>query len=100
MVHDMNRYNVDTENSTYQIEDRDGVTWVRRLAGRADPTPRQGPDGEWKHLAIPIPFEDILLDVPLIFVWNILEDGTMQSTMTSNVVGVERAWVTDDEVAG
>ena len=38
---------VTTANSVYQINEADHL--IRRLSGTADPTPRQGKDGEWQE---------------------------------------------------
>ena len=55
---------------------------VRRLNGNVDPTPRQGPDGEWKRFQNRIYVEE---GYPMIFDW----DGTGKCTVTSEVVKFE-----------
>lgn len=44
-----------TENSTYEVDVQESR--IRRLGGNADPTPRQGADGEWKHFVLITPIE-------------------------------------------
>lgn len=58
---------------------------VRRLAGLNDPTPRQGPDGEWQQC------KDIYMtqDSTLLFVWSDNGDGTKRCTETSHVLRTE-----------
>jgi|GEM_PF-4829879 hypothetical protein len=43
-------HTITTQNSTYEVD------WdpcrIRRLTGTADPTPHQGPDGEWQDASL------------------------------------------------
>ena len=61
----------------------------RRLHGNVDPTPRQGPDGEWKHFHNRVYIEE---GSPMVFDW----DGEGHCTMTSDVVKFEATGVDYD----
>lgn len=62
--------------SVYQVDDERNL--IRRLSGSNDPTPRQGPDGEWKHFH---KLRDDLVPGAIVIFW----DET-RCTMTSRVV--------------
>lgn len=66
------RYEIDTEGKR-----------VRRLGGRAEPTPRQGVDGQWRTYA---DCTELRVGVPVVFVWSL--EGRVPSTVTSLVVAV------------
>lgn len=89
----MTTYAFQTENSTYEIDDgcevgeTNPVVSVRRLSGVNDPTPRQGVDGEWKTLAVPIDPSTIQIGDCILFVWR-FEDGVAKSTVTSQVTAI------------
>jgi hypothetical protein len=73
-----------TQFSTYEVD------WtnlrVRRMEGQLNPTPRQGPVGEWQNaLRIGVGWGNCL-----VFVWRI-EDGVAKSTITSQIVSEEAA---------
>lgn len=72
-----------TLNSLYEVDVDRNPNRVRRLQGVNDPTPRQGEDGVWKDLAVPFDREWAEVARVGLFVWNVTEDGVMQSTMTS-----------------
>jgi hypothetical protein len=61
--------------SAYEL-DKDNNK-IRRLEGAIDPTPRQGPDGEWKTFEF---CSQVCEGRPVLIVW----EGT-KSTMTSLV---------------
>lgn len=73
--------------STYEVDEENKR--VRRLAGKADPTPRQGKDGEWKSYKA----HAVCLGIGALFLWDkkttpLLpgsEEGTSPVTMTSPV---------------
>ncbi len=64
---------------------------IRRLTGTHDPTPRQGPDGRWKHyVELGGPIEG----VPMSIVWDVeVVDGRTRErgTVTSAVEEVGEA---------
>ena len=67
--------------SVYEIDD----CRVRRLSGERDPTPRQGPDGEWRTcMGISGPE----VGWPMTFMWSV-DENVIKATMTSPVVSVE-----------
>ena len=68
-----------TDNSTYEI-DQDGLR-IRRLEGVANPTPRQGADGEWKKYLEVSPVE---IGAPVVMIWRYV-NGLAQATKTSRV---------------
>lgn len=78
---------IETETgSFYELTD-DGMK-VRRLQGNANPTPRQGKDGEWKELVEPV---KPALGDSMLLVWKVTNDEgviTAQTTITSRVVDV------------
>lgn len=55
----MNVRFVRTQNSTYEINDDDKL--IRRIRGVAEPTKRQGEDGQWQSFTSITPYEDGLL---------------------------------------
>lgn len=66
---------------------------IRRLAGTADPTARQGKDGEWKEYA---DISDIEVGKGVAILWgndvSLLPgspEGAMKTTFTSNVSALE-----------
>lgn len=59
---------------------------IRRLSGQADPTPRQGKDGEWKEYAVLLGRVEV--GAPIIITWEI-EDQIFRTTITSKVVSVQ-----------
>ncbi len=69
-----------TRNSIYEIDEANSS--VRRLEGVKDPTPRQGPDGEWKTfvgmMQVLAPGDE---RVSYFFDW----DGEGHGTLTSQV---------------
>lgn len=75
-----------SSRSVYELNRTDRT--IRRLGGGEAPTPRQGPDGEWKKLAAecrPVIGQSMLL------VWGIEPNGSMlrlKSTVTSPVVSI------------
>ena len=73
-----------TENSLYDVDLE--KKQIRRLTGVRDPTPRQGRDGEWKTY---VSISNIAVKECALIVWNILEDGTKQATLTSTITGVD-----------
>lgn len=75
-----------TMNSIYEVDTENKR--IRRLNGKDDPTPRQGPDGEWK------PYLELMNDVkigdPLIIAWTQDNNtGVVKTTMTSTIVSFE-----------
>jgi len=65
-------------------------TKVRRLEGKENPTPRQGPDGEWKEAES---ISDPVIGKPVFIFWDPKttppkREGAIPATMTSNVVEV------------
>lgn len=78
--------------STYQVDLTNKK--IRRVKGVADPTPRQGRDGEWKAFKQLIP-NAVTVGHPLIVMWTDEEKpfipGGLPSTMTSRVTYVEAA---------
>jgi hypothetical protein len=57
---------------------------IRRLSGGLNPTPRQGPDGEWKEYhSISIP----TFDEELTIVWR-MEGSIAKATLTSRIVSL------------
>ncbi len=54
---------------------------IRRLEGTHDPTPRQGPDGEWKEF---ISISQISIGSSVLIGWRI-KGNTLQGTLTSSV---------------
>lgn len=58
---------------------------IRRLAGTHDPTPRQGPDGEWRCYES---VSDVAVGQPLVVVWRTGDDGVAECTITSAVDAV------------
>ncbi len=89
----MTIYAFQTENSTYEIDDgcdvgvTDPIVQVRRLSGVREPTPRQGTDGEWKTLAVPIDPSTIQIGDCIVFVWR-FEGNVAKSTITSPVTAI------------
>lgn len=74
--------------SVYELDDLNKR--IRRMSGAKDPTPRQGPDGEWKTYAH-------LLEAPqegksLVIVWAVGDDTEagplLKTTMTSMIVEI------------
>ena len=59
---------------------------IRRLTGNANPTERQGKDGDWK------PYKELLngpeKDRSLTIVWNVTEEGVIQTTQTSYITEI------------
>lgn len=73
--------------SVYELDDKR----VRRLTGTNNPTPRQGPDGEWKPLADVIP-PKLVEGTRVYLVWRYdeTEEGQIaRGTMTSRIVKME-----------
>lgn len=67
--------------SIYEVDEENRR--VRRLTGEHEPTPRQGPDGQWKDF---LSYDDI--HIGLMFVWEF--DGPIaKTTVTSRVIGEE-----------
>jgi len=64
------QYEVDYENSR-----------IRRIAGNALPTPRQGADGEWKSYMTISP---LVKDCAVVIIWK-MAGAIAQSTITSEV---------------
>jgi hypothetical protein len=62
---------------------------IRRLTGVNDPTPRQGPDGEWNQFT----WSDgkPIVGQPYLIGWRI-EGGVMKSTVTSEVKTVTEVY--------
>ena len=73
-----------TENSLYEVDV--GNKLIRRVSGKYDPTPRQGADGGWKHY---VELNNLHKGQCALIVWNILEDGTKQATLTSEITQIE-----------
>lgn len=69
---------VTTENSVYEIDVENLRT--RRIKGIEDPTPRQGPDSEWKSYA-----NLQFVDGGVFFDW----DGEGHGTLTSPIVATD-----------
>jgi hypothetical protein len=72
-----------TGNSLYEV-DTIGKR-IRRLNGTFNPTPRQGPDGEWRE------FLDILNlqeSQSAIIIWGVSGD-TLKTTMTSEIKEID-----------
>jgi len=69
--------------SLYEVDQKNCC--VRRLVGVNDPTPRQGPDGEWRDYA---DITYIIPGQPVIITWRFDTETDMvcaRSTITSNV---------------
>ena len=78
--------------STYEVDD--STKQVRRLTGKADPTPRQGKDGAWRKYA---DITEARVGQPVVIFWTDevkpFDDsppGAMPSTMTSLVTSIEQ----------
>lgn len=81
---------VRTRNSLYEV-DRENKR-VRRLTSNHDPTPRQGPDGEWTS------FEEVVglqPGVSMVIIWS-QEDAVPKTTRTSTIQSVQRVSSTDE----
>ncbi len=52
-----------TQNSAYEVEE--GI--IRRLSGVNDPTPYQGPDGEWKEY---LSITSVEVGLPVVIHWH------------------------------
>lgn len=75
--------------STYEVcVDDGGGTLARRLSGRGEPTPRFGPDGEWRAALR----AEVGLGRSAVIVWGADEDGVGKYTRTSRVVEVEHTF--------
>ena len=59
---------------------------VRAFAGRRDPTPRQGSDGEWRQYQ---EISDIVIGQPVMIVWRFV-NGVMETTCLSSVQSIEQ----------
>lgn len=71
-----------TSNSKYEIDLE--KCQIRRLEGIANPTPRQGPDGEWKRY---LTLSDVRVGQEVLIGWEL--DGVLKATMTSPVTSVQ-----------
>jgi hypothetical protein len=75
--------------SIYEVEY--ATNKVRRLSNSARaPTPRQGPDGEWRE-AMGIHPEQPIVGLPVLIHWKMNEDDSMNCTQTSIVTEVTNA---------
>ena len=75
-----------TTGSVYEIDRQ--ANRVRRMAGVKDPTPRQGPDGEWKTF---VDCMGVYVGSQALFIWEEVEkDGVpiMKTTATSPIVEI------------
>lgn len=75
----------ETRNSIYELDQ--AHSRIRRLAGKTEPSPRQGPDGEWRtyhHIS------DIAVGLIVIIVWRVRSsDGiVIEGTCTSPVAAI------------
>jgi hypothetical protein len=84
-----------TENSIYEISGNR----IRRLNGSFDPTPRQGPDGEWKDFAY---ISTPKVGEPLKITWALqgqtmfIPSGIEKNTVTSPVTWVQDELLEDE----
>ncbi len=62
--------------STYEIDRT--KSQARRLQGQKDPTPRQGPDGEWKKFSS---CSEVRVGHPVLIQWEGIK-GTLTSIVT------------------
>lgn len=76
-----------TSGSVYELDSKNNQ--IRRIQGLLDPTPRQGPDGQWKKYKGITPVEK---GKNLIITWNIDHDcpeysglSALRTTMTSPI---------------
>lgn len=75
---------VHTLNSQYEIEGNK----MRRIYGKAAPTPRQGIDCDWKQFIELM--EPPQVGKPLVIVWSVdLENEVARTTMTSLVTAID-----------
>lgn len=89
----MNIIRFNTENSSYELNNTTG--YIRRLSGIKDPTPRQGPDGEWKKLK---EIANVEVGKCAIIVWEILTthgEIVLRTTMTSEIKNITKNKVQD-----
>jgi hypothetical protein len=80
----------ETVSGSFYEVDQDNKS-VRRLIGVNDPTPRQGPDGEWREYTA---ITDIVPGLGVLIVWRVdEEDGEpiARSTVTSAVKEIRLA---------
>ncbi len=71
-----------TANSCYEMQG----DMIRRLEGVNDPTPRQGPDGEWKTFSS---ISEIAIGLPVVINWRYNEEkGVDECTITSAVTEI------------
>jgi hypothetical protein len=75
-----------TQNSIYEVDEANRL--VRRVVGKNDPTPHQGPDEVWKS------YQSLQVEPGgILIIWGI-NDGVLETTVTSPVTGHEEV---DDE---
>ena len=76
-----------TLNSTYEVDTI--RKFIRRLEGTENPTPRQGPDGEWKQY---IDIYSLGVGQSAMIVWNVVaeaEGPTLKTTVTSEIKEID-----------
>ena len=73
------RFKTET-SSIYEVDSISNK--IRRLEGVANPTPRQGPDGEWKEY---LSLDNCNVGQQALITWNIIE-GVAKCTQTSLIV--------------
>lgn len=71
-----------TQFSTYEVDEERKL--IRRLDGVNDPTPRQGPDGEWKQYYRLTETVHLWDDGPSLWIeWDDAGHGTLTSQLRS-----------------
>lgn len=68
--------------SIYEVDESNNK--IRRLEGSHDPTPRQGPDGEWKEY---LRLSSIQIDKSVIIIWK-MEGLVAKTTITSHITEI------------
>lgn len=68
-------------NSVYEVDS--SACRMRRLVGTHAPTPNQGADGVWRNYGL---ISAIEVGEPVLVIWEIGEDCTIRSTLTTDVV--------------